>query len=702
MSKSGYPSLKSFIGKYLAGFTATFIFFVSGYALETEIDGIELLPLRVEASRQFSDALSGGGLESDWDQRAIERAAPFTLDSVLNMDPAFSTYRRESAAASHPTTQGANLRGLGANAASRTLVLLNGIPQNDPFGGWVTWSRFAPVEISSIEMLPSTSAAVWGNMSAGGIVSLSTVSPLEPRQTFRLGMGGHGYMDASALQVHSRESYGAALSGRILRRDGDFLVHPNDRGSIDSRADLEVDAISVRGVWRVSNQLTLEPNWSYFEEERGNGSPLARNASKGWDLGLTGRGDLGDWFWEASGYYQHREFENVFTSISEDRRSETPVLHQWDLPGEGVGGSVVAATGIGGGHRLMLGADTRRLEGATNEDFGPALSNRRMAGGVQWIHGTFAKAVWQLAESHRLETTLRLDYWRQQDGYLQEFVIGDGVSLRDAQFEDRSDFHPGLAVRWEWQVDPQFELRAGASHAYRLPTINELYRPYRVGADVFDTNPELEPEQFTTVELALSTRPDDAVHFETGVFATRIDDVVANVYIEDGPFQSPAGFVPAAGSYNRRENVDRSQVWGWQNQLQWTASEQVSFRLRHRWLQSEFRKSPVQPALEGRLFPQVPRHAGTLEWTYQPHRKWTFFGALHASSAQFDDPLNQRQIDGYSQADLGFEWDFGRRWTLVGRVDNISDEIILTGVASDGERSIAAGRTAWLTLQADY
>jgi outer membrane receptor for ferrienterochelin and colicin len=60
-----------------------------------------------------------------------------TADEVLRQVPGFSLFRRPSSAVAHPTTQGISLRGMGASGASRALVLIDGMPLNDPFeAGW--------------------------------------------------------------------------------------------------------------------------------------------------------------------------------------------------------------------------------------------------------------------------------------------------------------------------------------------------------------------------------------------------------------------------------------------------------------------------------------------------------------------------------------------------------------------------------------
>jgi hypothetical protein len=76
------------------------------------------------------------------DRDDIRQTAGTVADDVLREVPTFSLFRRTSSLAAHPTTQGVSLRGIGPSGVSRTLVLLDGVPINDPFGGWVYWTRF--------------------------------------------------------------------------------------------------------------------------------------------------------------------------------------------------------------------------------------------------------------------------------------------------------------------------------------------------------------------------------------------------------------------------------------------------------------------------------------------------------------------------------------------------------------------------------
>ena len=67
-------------------------------------------------------------------RRQIEQSPSHELDQLLKDVPGIQLFRRSDARSGHPTSQGVTLRALGGNASSRALLVLDGVPQSDPFG----------------------------------------------------------------------------------------------------------------------------------------------------------------------------------------------------------------------------------------------------------------------------------------------------------------------------------------------------------------------------------------------------------------------------------------------------------------------------------------------------------------------------------------------------------------------------------------
>src|SRR5262249_11914500 len=107
----------------------------------------------------------------------IKESPAVVADDVLRQVPTFSLFRRTSSLAAHPTAQGVSLRGIGPSGVSRTLVLLDNTPFNDPFGGWVYWTRVPMTSVDRVEIIDGANSSVYGNYAAGGVINLVTSKP---------------------------------------------------------------------------------------------------------------------------------------------------------------------------------------------------------------------------------------------------------------------------------------------------------------------------------------------------------------------------------------------------------------------------------------------------------------------------------------------------------------------------------------------
>src|SRR2546426_2573154 len=99
------------------------------------------------------------------DLAAVGAARP---DDVLRQVPGFTLFRRSGSRTANPTSQGVSLRGIGASGASRALVIDDGVPLNDPFGGWGYWGRPPRMEIDSVQLLRGGASHLYGRAAVAG------------------------------------------------------------------------------------------------------------------------------------------------------------------------------------------------------------------------------------------------------------------------------------------------------------------------------------------------------------------------------------------------------------------------------------------------------------------------------------------------------------------------------------------------------
>lgn len=656
----------------------------------------------VVANRAWSPDDATASAARTWEQPAAQASAFGSLDQLLANDPTFALYRRQDATFAHPTAQGANLRALGASAASRALVLRDGIPQNDPFGGWVNWARYLPASLRRVDLMPGGQAAAWGNLAAGGVIALRSLPPGQNTGETGLRMDHLGGAGGWLVATPGR-SDGAAARLALQRHHapGPWVVHPDDRGPLDRRADLTREGAALSIILPVRG-VQLSPSLSWYEEERGNGTPEARNTTRAFDLALQAAGAWGDYPWHLRFYRQDRDFANQFTAVNDVRTGETPVLHQFAIPAEGTGAAFTVARDDLGGWRLLGGLDAQRRTGTVNENYGFRLPNQRRAGGEQELLGLFVQGQRGIATDGLIDVGLRFDHWALRHGFLTEASRATGEVTRSAAYPDRDDVVPSLHLGYTQPLRENLTLALRTSHGFRLPTINELYRPFRVGSDITAANPALEPERLTHVEITTAWQPSARIRFSHTLYAYQLDDTIANVYLFDGPADSPAGPVPAGGTFRQRLNVAEARVYGWHPRLTAQLTDALSIELDARWTRARFTAAPEQPLLEDRTFPQIPNWRGKATLRFAPVEGWDAYGRIHYTGDQWEDTLNTRELPAATTLDLGLTWQPRDAIALGLHVLNATDEIVLTGIDGEGLRDIApqrrwvlTGRWAW-------
>jgi outer membrane receptor protein involved in Fe transport len=659
----------------------------------------QLLPeMVVLAERRGGDGVA----MAEWGRTDLRQAAPRTIDELLAKAPAFSLYRRQSAMFGNPTSAGVSLRNTGATAASRTLVLLDGVPQNDPFGGWVYWARYDAAALESIRIVPSARAAVWGNQSPAGVIQMNGRAPFEQRHIVKAGGGGQGTYAGSMLhQMTDPEgTKSVMISAFGLHSDGFYAVGPSQRGPIDRKLDIDLWGADMKFAWLAAPGLTVEPGVSYYTEERGNGTPLSRNSTDALDFSLRVTAENAGVSWQALAWHQRREFESVFSSVNADRTAETLALDQYDVPGRGTGAAATLQWERGDDWSFMAGADTRLVSGETNEDVG--TFRRREAGGEQDFLGIFGVAEYRPDESTTLSGSARLDAWRLRDGRRIETSLSTGATLRNERQADRDGIEPSASLELTRRLHENLEARVSAGTGFRLPTLNELHRPFRVRNDIVEANPELDPERFVSIEAGLEWKPADNLTVGAALFHHWISDAVANVPVTDpAEIAEIFGTIPPGGSGSIRRNVDAARVGGIEGQIEWLPHEQVTLGLSGQWSDTRFTESSQQPLLEDKPFPQAPELRLLASGEWRPLEKLALFAGCEYGGSQYDDALASRSIPDYTRVGIGASWRAGRAIYQI-RVDNLFDEEIQTGLSSDGIRTLAGPRSLWLGAEWEF
>lgn len=625
----------------------------------------------------------------------ILSSASGRVEDVLRDVAGLQQFRRSDSRSANPTSQGITLRGLGGNASSRALLLLDGVPQADPFGGWVAFPAYATDRLGRVRVTRGGGSGIAGPGALAGTIELDSAMPadLSPFAATIAG-GSRGSLDARGSAALVRGGGFATLSGAYARGDGFIPVVAGDRGLADRAAPFEQASAAARAVVQLAAGTELQANVAAFTDRRDRGLDFTDNRSEGADASvrLVGRGPLD---WSLLGYLQTRAFASRFASVGAGRASTTLTLDQYNVPATGIGGRAEIAPRFGA-VSLRLGGDLRIVTGETQELYtyvAASPTRRRVAGGRNTTAGLFADAS---ATAGDLLFTAggRIDRWTIADGRLQEAALA-GATLTDQRFADRQGWQPTGRAGVAWTPDPAVTLRLAGYRGWRLPTLNELYRPFRVGADATAADAALAPETLWGGEAGIELRPTNGVRLAATAFANDLRDAIANVTVASGPGTfSGVGFVSAAGVFRRRANLDHVRVRGGEVDAsgQWGA---LAARLSYAYTDARVRDGGI---LDGLQPAQTPAHSAsaTLGWRQD---RWQAAATMRHVAGQFEDDANQRRLSAATTLDLIATLPATRWLAFEARAENVTDTRVEAAIGGEGVVERATPRTLWLAVR---
>jgi len=622
------------------------------------------------------------------------------LEDVLRDVPGFQLFRRSDARSANPTSQGATLRALGGNASSRALLVLDGVPQSDPFGGWISWPAYDPRRLGRARVVRGGGSGTAGPGALAGTIELDSAAPEEIA-----GLGAsasYGSRDAIDLFGSAGLSLGTGaltITGAHASGNGFVPVVAQQRGPADRPSPYQQTSGTIRAVVPVGDEVELQASGLLFHDGRERGTAFSNIVTDGGDasLRLVGRGA---WGWSALAYVQARSFYNSFAAVSAGRASAARTSEQYNVPSTGLGARAELRPPLGP-VQLRLGADTRETRGETREFFAfqnGAGTRGRRAGGATRTLGGFAEASLE-REPFVLTGGGRIDRWWIGEGRLRENILASGALLTGQDFPDRSGWEPTARGGLAWRASEQLTWRAAAYLGWRLPTLNELYRPFRVGADATAANGALEPERLRGAEAGLEWRPRRGARIAVTAFSNRLEGAIANVTLGAGPGAFPGvGFVGAGGAFRQRSNLEAIASRG----IELDGQVEIGrWRLAggYSYADAQVRASGAAAALGGLRPAQTPRHSASagLSWRGAGGAS-AFVGARYVSD-QFEDDLNRQKLPDAVTVDAAAAWPLARGLAVEARAENMLDKRVIAAISADGTMERATPRTLWFGLR---
>jgi iron complex outermembrane receptor protein len=607
------------------------------------------------------------------DRTDLEQSASPLLDDVLRRVPDVGTFRRSSSRVADPSSQGLNLRGVGPSGVSRALVLVDGLPLNDPFGGWVYWQSVPGLSIGTIEIVPGGTSALYGTAALGGVINMRS-RPLDLPEVEAdvfgdtlpsLGIGLRGVQRAGPVAVE--------LTSEFLGSNGYTVVAPEQRGAIDVPAGSTHVTLQGRMEAELGPRSRLGVKLGFFDEHQNGGTQYTNAAAQVRSLALTlSLGDPDSPGLDLAAWFRNEVFRQQRARVGPNRATETLAGEQ-RVPADDEGFSVIWHPPRSGVQAIDVGLDLHRISGTSAERLFPAAITpttplERVGSGLQLSAGVFVQDTVRLGPV-TLVPALRLDHWHNDQGQ-QRTTTPDGETVQDFKLRHETQLSPRLGVLW--QVLDSLALRASVNHAFRAPTLGELYRPFQVGTVVTAANPDLSAETLIGAELGVEWAPSPVFRTRATGFWNRLEDPITNVTL--------AAPLPG-GATRQRQNLGVARVQGVELGLEIRPARGWELRAAYTLVDSRVLEADAAPLTVGKRLPQDPVHriAGALE--ARPARGWTARVEGIAALVQYEDDQNTLPLGTQFRLDAYLARTLGQAVEVYAAVENVLDRRDLVGRA---------------------
>src|SRR5882757_4000132 len=619
--------------------------------------------------------------------RAEVQAMPETgVDQIVNRIPGIWTFTVPTGQL-HPTGQPVSIRGFGSSTTINTLVMVDGVPINDPYFRTVDWSRISKNSVERIEVIRGGGAtSLWGNMAMGGVINIVTREPTKTGVAADVSYGSYNTANAevgSTVAVNDSLKVGvgynhAQSSGYNLTpaqyQNANLVPTASKADNIDAAAYLTPnDSLKLLAkayfhqayedglVWNIAHN-----QWSSYRMQLGGSYQFDDKSSINFNA-WAGGGTFGT-INVASGSYT---LNNVSATNQFVSQIET-------APNSDQGGSLFYQTEFGPIKDIKIGVDAHRIVISDyNNLFASATSapTSFIANGEHRLEGLFGQGTYRFT-GIPLDVTvgLRGDFYQALNANV--LTVNSGTNVPAAN-SSASSFDPRIGL--QFQMTDTVVLRAAAYRNFSSPGMNQMYRSFASGTSYTAINPNLQPMTNIGEEAGFDFKWRE-FNLSATIFNNNLDNFIDFVTVCNtnaacaAPFITAAGLGPSFTTVRQYNNVGSAVFQGIEIIGGWQALKDLRLNAGFTTTRA-YLTSTNYPALEftGVQLGQVPSWTVTAGAEWRPLPELAFTATLRSFPAYWNDTGHTQLNSAATLIDLGVSYSPAKAVDIYGSIQNLTN-----------------------------
>ncbi len=587
--------------------------------------------------------------------------------------------------AGHPTAYNESMRGL-PTTETRMLVMVDGVPVNDPFFGYIQWNRIPLNDIEQVEVVRGGGSPLWGNTAMGGVVNVITRTQTANELDASAAGGSHGSYDTGVFGSYlPTDGMTITVNGAFRGTDG-YQTTPaswtsfgtlNLRSPVYTPTSNQSRDLGVRTTFAPGNGLTGFLNVDYGENDQVLSTPIGVDTQHIWtyDGGFTKTFDEGT---SLTGTYFHDDNHfvtnnphlltftteynsNIHTTTASDNGASLVLTH--DMTGW------LRSLSMGGDYHQISGHDLANYYAPSGSLAAPTI----IGGGDQQFIAGFGQAKIVPVEPLQLLGSLRYQYYLSSNG-IDTFPPGFGTIPDEKKYR----FTPRLDARYD--LDDGFAVRGAYYQSFRAPTLDQLYRTYAdTTAGIFEGNPFLSPETLDGEEIGFDFT-NSRFRSQFTLYNSTIDNLITQRNLLPSEFPDILGVTCGFDqqtftflSCTRNINSASAVARGAEEELTWDIGDGFSSIWTYTYADSHYTSSPDDPTAVGERLEGVPMHNASASLTYSDTSGWQATAVLRYISRSYGDahPADGLIQNGHFVVDISGNFDLTENLQAYASIQNL-------------------------------
>jgi outer membrane receptor protein involved in Fe transport len=646
---------------------------------------VNLPPITVSAGR--GSALDKLDVSTTLMTREHIQALPETgVDQIVNRIPGVWLPNIPTGQL-HPTAQPVNIRGFGTSTTINTLVMVDGVPINDPYFRTINWSAIPKNSVERIEVIRGGGAtSLWGNMAMGGVINIVTREPTRTgasadvsygsynsataevagsvlvNDNVKLGMSyNHG--QSSGYNLTPAQYQNVNLVPTASKADNvaaSVFLTPSDKLKVFAKAYLN-QTYEDGLVWTFAHN-----NWSTWRVLLGAAYQIDEQSS----INVSG--------WVAGGSFGTVNVASGAYTLNNINATNQFVSQIEAAPNADQGGSIFYEANLGPLRDVKIGVDARRiLITDYNSLFASATSNPTtfVVNGEHRLQGLFAQGTWRFT-GVPIDVTVgvRGDFWQAMNASV---LTQNSSTLNVVPNASASSFDPRAGLKF--YASDELTLRGAIYRNFSAPGMNQMYRVFAAGTGFTTINPNLQPMTNFGQEVGFDFEWKGFTLSGT-YFNNNLNNFIDFVTVCNtspacaAPFITAAGLSPAFTTVRQYQNIGNATFQGFELIATWQPFEQLkvmgSFTNTVAYLTSSTNPALVRTGVQ---LGQVPNYMFTAGVEWRPVENLVLTASMKSFPQYWNDTNHTQLNDGATLIDLGVRWSPAKDVDIYGSIQNLTN-----------------------------